>query len=122
MNTNTNASEGAVGVALLLRDGIPLGLRCCHPTCLRGVLMFPAEAASRFGAKATFPAISKRAICSKCGGRGRDGFITASLHQVDVQARAQAIWEAGQLAASGKVPQGGRMDTMHMPWIRDELG
>jgi hypothetical protein len=49
-----------------------------------------------------FPDIAKRAVCSKCGSRGRDGFITCGLYWEDVQAHRLALWEAEKVAKGGE--------------------
>jgi len=99
---NPTSSAGSVGVALLIRDSVRHELRCCYPTCQRLVLLFPDDAARRFGSRAVFPSIARRAMCSKCGARGRDGFITCGPYWEDVQARRQALWEAQRIAKLGE--------------------
>lgn len=98
MDGQSKSTAAAVGVTLLQRDGLRLELTCYYPTCRRVVLLFPEDAARRFGANAVFPAIAKRAVCTKCGARGRDGFITCGPYWEDVQTRRQALWEAERIA------------------------
>lgn len=52
---------------------------CCRPACGRELRLPPPRAAELFGPGCTILQARRRAVCSACGARGRDGFIDVRL-------------------------------------------
>lgn len=76
-----NEREGVI--ADLLETGFGLLICCSLPSCYREVRWGPQEAVQRLGRLTTLPQAQRRLSCTRCGSKGRHGFITCRVDPED---------------------------------------
>lgn len=81
----------------LLQTNTHLIVTCCRPGCRREERLSAARACELLGLETAFEGLERRLRCSRCGARGRDGFIIVRPCSLD-----QSAWAARQRAASAE--------------------
>jgi hypothetical protein len=93
-----------VTIADMVASGQRLELWCCNHGCHRTVSIPPVVAAYLVGAATPVPLAANRFRCSVCGGRGRDGLVTARPDVADFWDARHAIQRQAMAAETQNAP------------------